>query len=131
MVKIGFQKTLKKGPPHRPVLDPKIGLNLVRELLKIGSNFGSVFGPILGSLLEQFWEPSGPQDRHKRRQKGPKSASQSSQKRKRLFAKKWFSCRTVCIFSLLRPRKTAPKGPEGCRRGFGRASRLGKKESQN
>ena len=68
-------ENLEKRVPGMPLFwTPKWVPKRVQELLKIGSNFGPFFGPILGSLLEQFWDPSGPQDRPGRRLEEPKRA---------------------------------------------------------
>ena len=108
------EKPSKKGPQNRSVLDPEIAPKFVKKLINLV--FYQVLGPILESLSEEFWGPFWLQDRPRRRQEEPKRANESSKNRKRLFLKKWFSHKTIGIFSLLRPPKTVPRGPEGCPR---------------
>ena len=116
--------------PGASVLGPKRTPKWVQEQPKSGSLFGSIFGPILGSLLGVFWVPSGPQDWPGRGLEEPKRAKWSSERPKRRLSKKWFSHRTVCIFSLLRPPKTAPRGPEDCQRASRGSSEAKEKSPQ-
>ena len=110
------KKLEKCASRAHPFWAPKRTPKRVQEQPKTGSLFGVIFGPILGSLLEVFWVPSGPQDWPGRGLEEPKRAKWSSEKPKRRLSKKWFSHGTVCIFSLLRPPKTAPRGLEDCQR---------------
>ena len=77
-----------------------------------GPFLNQFWDPILEPLSELFWDPFWLQDRPRRLQEELKRANEGSKQRKSLFPKKWFSHRTVYIFSFLRPPETVPRGPE-------------------
>ena len=61
----------------------------------------------------------------------PRGPSRASKTNKATFSKKWFSCWTVCIFSLLRPPKRASRGPRRLPRGTQRAPKPKEKLKKN
>ena len=110
-----FDKKRRKCAPRRnPFWTPKWAPKWARDRPKNGPIFGPSFGPILGSLWGPFWEPSGPQDGPGRGQEEPKRTKRGSERPKGRLSKKWISRETVCIFSLLRPPKTTPRGQKDC-----------------
>ena len=116
MVQKLVQKMTPKKSKIKPILgpkmDPKMGPRAAQNWLPFWTHFWFNFGVAFGG----FWVPSGPQDWPGRGLEEPKRAKWSSERPKRQLSKKWFSHRTVCIFSLLRPPKTAPRSPEDCQR---------------
>ena len=109
-----------------PKMDPKMGPRAAQNWIHFWTHFWSNFGVAFGG----FWVPSGPQDWPGRGLEEPKRAKWSSERPKRQLSKKWFSHRTVCIFSLLRPPKTAPRGPEDCQRASRGSSEAKEKSPQ-
>ena len=104
-------KNLEKCAPRRtPFWAPKRTPKRVQEQPKTGSLFGHIFGPILGSLLEDFGCHLGPKTGPGEVWRSLREPSGAPRGQKTTF-KKWFSHRTVCIFSLLRPPKDGPKRP--------------------
>ena len=110
-------------PPSGHVLGPKTGPKMSPRGAHNGVPFWSPFWCNFGSLLGVFRGPSGPEDWPGRGLEEPKRAKWSSERPKRRLSKKWFSHRTVCIFSFLRPprrpqeaQKTAKERPEGAQK---------------
>ena len=68
------EKTLKKGPAHRPFLDPKTVPKMGPRAAQNWIPFWTHFCPKFGPLLEVFWEPSGPPDWPRRGLEEPKRA---------------------------------------------------------
>ena len=56
------EKTLKKGPAHRPVLDPKTGSKIGQRATQNWNPFWTHFLSNFGIVFGGFWVPSGPQD---------------------------------------------------------------------
>ena len=110
--------------------DPKT----IQEPLKSRVALEPVFEILLGCLLDYFWAPFwGPfwdQIGPRRGQDEPKRAIKSFKDQKSYIFKKWFSHRTVGIFSLLRPPKRASRGPRRLPRGTQGAPKPQKKGIQ-
>ena len=113
----------KCAPPRDTFLGPKTSPKMSPRGAQNGDPFWSPFWCNFGSLLGVFRGPSGPEDWPGRGLEEPKRAKWSSERPKRRLSKKWFSHRTVCIFSLLRPprrpqeaQKTAKERPEGAQK---------------
>ena len=114
------------GSLFGPFLAPKIAPNWDPKFALFPYFLGSFFGPLFGHLLDHFWSPFwGPfwdQIGPRRGQDEPKRAIKSFKDQKSYIFKKWFSHRTVGIFSLLRPPKRASRGPRRLPRGQSTAS---------
>ena len=98
----------------------------------IWSFLGSFFEPLFGHFLDHFWGPFwGPfsdQIGQRGTKMSPRGPSRASKTNKATFSKKWFSRKTVCIFSLLRPPKRTSRSPR--RRGTQRTPKPQKKGSK-
>ena len=102
-------------------LKSKVPLEPVFEIL-----FGCLLDYFRGPFWGPFWDQIGP----RRGQDEPKRAIKSFKDQKSYIFKKWFSHRTVGIFSLLRPPKRASRGPRRLPRGTQRAPKPPKKGIQ-
>ena len=107
-----------------PKMDPKMGPRAAQNWIPFWTHFWCNFGVAFGGILGAIWAP------RLAHLEEPKRAKWSSERPKKRLSKKWFSHRTVCIFSLLRPPKRAPRGPEDCQRASRGSSEAKKKNPQ-
>ena len=102
---------------------PKISLSLAQNRVQFWSTFWKNFGVAFDGILGAIWAARLAQGRLEE----PKRAKEGPKKRKRHFSKKWFSHRTVSIFSFLRPPRRPQEAQKAAKKCLEGALKLTKK----